>query len=72
MWLWYTGPLTSPLPLGLYDHSPDIPGMNGVRLPSSGVTRSLRKATSFIRMLDDLLPGPSDFFSILGTGDDDH
>lgn len=45
------------MPLGLFDHEDDQPGVGSIELPSGSITRTLRSATSFLERLDDLIPG---------------
>lgn len=52
------------MPLGLYDHADDTPGVTSIEIGSNVATRFLRDATRFLERLDDALPGLGDFFGI--------
>lgn len=57
------------MPLGLFDHEDEVPGIESVEIPSTGISRFLRSATKFLEDVDDALPGSaSTWFRILGPG----
>lgn len=56
----------TPVPLGLYDHEDDTPGVSSLRVPDGQVSQLLYGGTNFVERLDDLLPGSaSTWFKIL-------
>lgn len=67
MYLWFTS-TPFPAPLGFYDRPSDVVGVDSVLVPHGRVSRVLRDVTSFVKRLDDLVPGLGDFLTVLEEG----
>jgi hypothetical protein len=55
-----------PVPLGLYDHPDDTPGIESIEIPAARIPRFLHDTTRFLESIDDTLPGSaSRWFQLL-------
>lgn len=55
-WVYFVdGP--EPVPLGIYDEPSSTVGVQSVEIPAGSLSRVLRDATSFVKRLEDALPG---------------